>query len=152
MADRAKEIFLTYHGNHSAMANDGVYEEYKSYAVSRTQENEWMLLFSDDVVEKLAVSQNFRVDFVKACNFVRKTKNPEKLSQLFSFLASAMNAPFGAHEKLQMLEAFADTLIRLNEKNRIPELKEMLITMQNEAFSADVTSRAAVILEKLNNV
>lgn len=37
----AESMFYVYDGNHSAMAKDGVYDEYKSYNVSKEQEAIW---------------------------------------------------------------------------------------------------------------
>ncbi len=156
MDNRAKELFFVYSGNHSAMANDGVYEEYKSYGVSKEQEEIWKKGFNADVVEKLAVSENFRIDFVKACNFVRKSKDSDKLDCLFDYLFSAKADSCGISEKLQMAEAFADTAIRLDsglsKRKYLSQLYNFCVSLKNSSATSDEMKRADFIAEKINNV
>ncbi len=155
MVDRAKEIFLTYNGNHSAMANDGVYEEYKSFGISKEQETVWLNSLPDKVA-KLNSSQNFRVDFVLACSYVRKNKQKEKLDELFSFLMSEKTERCEASGKLQMADAFVDAVVNIDKSllksKYFSRLSVFLNALRNNSAIPEICSRADKLIQRMNNV
>lgn len=154
MADRAKEIFLIYNGNHSAMANDGIYEEYKSYGVSEEQEDIWRISFSDEV-KKLAYSDNFRVDFVKACSYVRKSKKSDKLDELFYYLFSEKAEQCENSGKLQMADAFIDAVISVDKNllkiKYLNQLNAFFVSVKNNSALSKEISRADLIMQRMIN-
>lgn len=155
MVDKAKTIFFTYHGNHSAMANDGVYDEYKSYGISKEQETIWLNSLSDKV-SKLSNSQNFRVDFVLACSYVRKLKQRDRLDELFAYLLSEKTDICEDSGKLQMADAFVDavTNIDINMLNNkyASRLNIFLLAIKKNSIIPEISIRVDKLIQRITVV
>lgn len=81
----AESIFYAYDGNHSAMGNDGVYDEYKSYNVSEEQEALWF----KEIIEKKRNEMFYSEDGVDAklavCRMLRSLRQGKMYSSVFEY-------------------------------------------------------------------
>lgn len=130
MADAAaKKMFFEYCGNHCQMANDGCYEQYKSFHVSRETEAVWLQELISMQERDLNNSNNFKLDFVKMCLLVRKTKDLKKLQQLFLLLDSGPMANEPLSSQLYMIESFGDTLRAIGQIQLNIQYKDLLCNL-----------------------
>lgn len=50
--NKAKELFISYGTNKFQMSREGVYDEYRSYGITKEQENEWLTeLLEEEIAE-----------------------------------------------------------------------------------------------------
>lgn len=149
----AKKIFFRYNGSHSLMKNDGIYEKYKTFAVPREKETEWLREIENHQTEALKCSDNVKFEFVKLCQTVRKTKNTEQINGLYSFLIAESVKERDALSRLYMIEAFIDLLRAFRStvsisKYRNP-IRQMISDIAAQSSIVEVLRRASVMLAQL---
>lgn len=130
--DRAEYLFFTYNGNHYYMANDGVYEEYKSYNIPKEQESIWLTEINSSAIRNLSDSSDIKIDFTKACSSVRKTKNVSDIDCLFDFLFSEQVSNQPENVRRYVYETFLEMLIYLDDTVSAEKYKNTLNSLFNE--------------------
>ena len=119
----AESIFYAYDGNHSAMANDGVYEEYKRYNVSKDQESYWLFDIQNQQYEALLSATepvDMKIAYCKLLLTVRRTEDVEMLSKLVEFIpTSSLFNKLPDSSKIYVYEALKDAILKFDETDDV---------------------------------
>lgn len=69
--DRAKELFIKYHGSYFHMVREGDFDEYKTYNISKKQEQLWKDELVKQLVDNLSMDDNLPFSDLSsiACDF-----------------------------------------------------------------------------------
>lgn len=156
MINRAKDLFYTYEGNHSAMANDGVYDEYKAYDVSAETESVWLSDIQKSEIEKISYSPNFKLSFVKACSFACRTQNAECVELLSEALRENWYVELDSSSKVYVCESFVDLLAFFRQNKCMPKYKmlvsELLESIKKEDSSDETLRKIKIVQKKISEI
>jgi Xaa-Pro aminopeptidase len=131
--ERAKELFVLYHGNTLQMYRAGVLEQYKHFDVQQPAEKQWF----EELVEKYTKELSIR-DWTAADNLAQLAssyKDKAILENVVSFVSRHLMS--------------SDSIVKLMYAERIIEIvkrlkKEIAIELVHKAYKA-----AAIILEDI---
>lgn len=115
--DRAKEIFMKYGGSHFHIHRDMMWDEYKSYEVSKATEDEWFKECQENCIAQIKEGDDVSFNMSKVCTIIREKKNTEYLSELVQALEVSINE-IDTFRRLVVTEQLAE-LIRFLELNDI---------------------------------
>jgi len=157
MTDRAKELFFEYSGKHCQMANDGVYDEYKSYNISKAQEDQWLEeIRREQVLNNASDSAATRILFAKRCSIAKRLKDSDMLSELLNMLFSEEVLADDPLSKLYMYETLGDTLRYFKRYCSVSDylmiLKDLVQQISDTANNFDIKKRAEGIIQYLNTL
>lgn len=152
MNSTAKSIFFTYDGSHCQMANDGVYDKYKSYNIPKKQELLWLDEIKNNRINTLADSDNIKLDFAKTCSGIRKSNDTDNIDFMFDFLVSAKVSCQSENIRVYIYETFIETLIYLKNHIQQNKYKEKLVILladiKNNTCDSEIARRVDFILNE----
>lgn len=152
----AKNIFIRYRGSHSAMANDGVYEKYKSYGISPATEAEWLTELRSTGSES-GKPEDFKRLYREKVSFVRKAKDVSALPELLKQLSSENAMGAEPLHRLYAAETYLDALnfFKINRydiEKFIPGLKGVFVSIGKSISDVDMKARYERDISSLNHL
>ena len=150
------DLFCAYDGNHSAMANDGVYDEYKSFSISKETEKKWLLDIQKFQIAKITDCSNIKLSFSKSCLAICRTKDIDSVELLSKVFLDDNFLRLSSSAKVYMCESFVDMLSVFQQsewKNKYKSLVLNLLTTIEKQDSSDLILRKTEFVKnKLNEI
>lgn len=156
MINRAQKLFYSYDGNHGAMANDGVYDEYKSFDIPKSMEQEWLSEIQKCEFEKLADTSDLKRSFAKLCSIIQKTKDNNALDLLSELFFDERFSEHSVESRVYMCATFVDTLLvfqqnEVQDKNKSLVIK-ILKAIREEKLDSEILCKLKLIDNKLSKM
>jgi hypothetical protein len=150
--DRAKEIFIAYHGNHFQMEREGVYSEYKKRKITKKQEHQWIHEYQTKFLLRFEKEDLAQHCFNNLCTSIRQYRSIDSLKQLTEIVVNkrekldTFTALLMAEGILDIVDRFQKSYLRFNKNtifaknasiNFLKGLLERPITVSEKYLDAD---------------
>ncbi|MCL2224517.1 MAG: hypothetical protein FWB96_06080 [Defluviitaleaceae bacterium] len=133
MFNSAKEIFFKFGGRHFHMAREEVYDEYKQYGISLSQEREWRIEMRDEIYDKLIQESNNRIMadlFAEYGNLVEDLQDEAGYEFMLDFTRNNVHL-FDSMAVLWNVNFILGVRGVKNKKLKTRVIKESILLLQN---------------------
>ena len=138
----AKQIFLKFDGSHFHMKREGEYRYYKSFDISKEQEDWWIKQYQEDLLFQIENEDIVSPLFTKFVRIIAQHKDYDCLNSLLDLVKRKNNGLDSftrvriAEELLELYESFQKSgfnlfHIKVFSINSLKELLEQPITVAN---------------------
>lgn len=120
---KAKEIFITYHGNHFQMEREGIYSEYKKLKITKKQEHQWIHEYQTNLLLRFEKENLTQHCFNNLCTSIRLYKSIDYLKPLAEIVVNkrekldTFTVLLMAEGILDVVDHFQKSYLRFNKNN-----------------------------------
>lgn len=141
--DIAKQIFLKFDGSHFHMEREGEYSYYKSFDISKEQEDLWIKQYQEDILSQIEKEDIVSPLFTKLVRIIAQHKDYDCLNSLLDLVKRKKNGLDSftrvriAEELLELYESFQKS--GFNRNRNIFHIKVFSIDLLKELLEQPIT-------------